>query len=86
MQEKYEFWLVVAQVNWMPKILLKIIGLMVKKKHKDDIFSLLMFFSCNICQIIKKIVSWEIEPTPDKYFNEENNYPDWYGYKKTDKI
>ena len=32
--------------------------------------------------IIKKIGNWEIELTPDNNFIEENNYPDWYGYKK----
>ena len=45
-----------------------------------------MIFSCNIRQIIKKIGSREIELTPDKIFNEENNYPDKYDFKRIDKI
>ena len=57
-----------------------------KKKHKDDIASLEMLISCDDCEPIKKIGNWAIELTPDNKFNEENNYPDWYGYRRIDKI
>ena len=30
--------------------------------------------------------NWEVELTPDSNFIEENNYPDWYGYKNIDGI
>ena len=43
-----------------------------------------MLFSCVDCELINKIGNWEIELTPDNNFIEENNYPDWYGYKKID--
>ena len=57
-----------------------------EKKHKDDIASLDMLLRCDDCELIKKIGKWEIELTPDNNFIEENNYPDWYGYKKIDRI
>ena len=45
-----------------------------EKKHKDDISSL------------KKIFIWEIESIPENNLIEETNYPDWYGYKRIDRI
>ena len=35
---------------------------------------------------IKKIGNWEVELIIENNFVEENNYPDWYGYKRIDKI
>ena len=43
-----------------------------------------MLIICDHFELIKKIDNWKIELTPDKNFIEENNYPDWYGYKKLD--
>ena len=43
-----------------------------------------MLFSCDDCELIKKIGKWKIELTPDNKFIEENYHPDWYGYKKID--
>jgi hypothetical protein len=85
LQEKHEFGLVIATNKLEAKNIAKskwLIGL--KKKHKDDIASLETLFSCDDCELIKKIDNWEIELTPDKNFIEENNYPDWYGYQKID--
>tara|TARA_B100001248_G_scaffold227711_1_gene186291 strand:- start:158 stop:295 length:138 start_codon:yes stop_codon:yes gene_type:complete len=45
-----------------------------------------MLFSCDDCELIKKIGKWEIELTTDNNLIEEDNYPDWYGYKKIDGI
>ena len=45
----------------------------------------MLFYSDNL-ELIKKIGNWEIELIPDNNFIEENNYPDWYGYKKIDDI
>ena len=45
-----------------------------------------MLISCDDCELIKKIGKWEIELITDNNFIEENNYPDWYGYKKIDEI
>ena len=45
-----------------------------------------MLINCDNCKPIKKIGNWEIELTPDNNFIQENNYPDWYGYKRIDKI
>ena len=85
MQEKHEFGLVVASNKLEAKNIAKskwLIGC--KKKHKDDITSLEMLISCDGCELIKKIGNWEIELTPNNNFIEENNYPDWYGYKRID--
>ena len=85
MQEKHEFGLVIASNKLEAKNRAKskwLIGC--EKKHKDDIASLEMLFSCDDCELIKKIDNWEIELTPYKNFIEESNYPDWYGYQKID--
>ena len=87
MQEKHEFGLVIASNKLDAKNRAKskwLIGC--EKKHKDDIASLEMLFSCDDCELIKKIGKWQIELTPDNNFIEENNYPDWYGYQKIDGI
>ena len=87
MQEKHEFGLVTASSKLEAKNIAKskwLIGC--KKKHKDDIASLEMLFSFDNCKLVKKIGKWEIELTTDDNFIEENNYPDWYGYKKIDGI
>ena len=44
-----------------------------------------MLISLDDCEQINKIGIWEIELIPDNNFIEENNYPDWYGYKKIDE-
>ena len=85
MQEKHEFGLVAASTKLEATNIAKskwLIGC--KKKHKDDLASLEMLISCDDCELIKKIGSWEIELTPDNKFIEEKNYPDWYGYQKID--
>ena len=87
MQEKHEFGLVVASSKLEAKKIAKskwLIGC--KKKHKDDIASLKMLISCDDCKLIKKIGNWEIELLLEDNFVEETNYPDWYGYKRIDKI
>ncbi len=45
-----------------------------------------MLISCDDCELIKKIGNWEIILTPDNAYIEENNYPDWYGYRRIDYI
>ena len=85
MQEKHEFGLVVASNKLEAKNIAKskwLIGC--KKKHNDDIASIEMLINCDDCELIKKIDNWEIELTPVNNLIEENNYPDWYGYKKLD--
>jgi len=85
MQEKHEFGLVTASTKLEAKNVAKskwLIGC--KKKHKDDLASLAMIISCDDCQQIKKIGNWQIELSLDNNFTQENNYPDWYGYKKID--
>ena len=87
MQEKHEFGLVIASTKLEVKNIAKFKWLIgCEKKHKDDISSLEMLFSCDDCELIKTIGNWEIELTPDNNFIEENNYPDWYGYQKMDEI
>jgi len=87
MQEKHEFGLVIASTKLEAKNIAKSKWLSgCKKKHKDDIASLEMLFSCDECKQLKKIGKWEIELTKENNFIEENNYPDWYGYKKIDEI
>lgn len=85
MQENHEFGLVIASTKLEAKNIAKskwLIGS--KKKHKDDLASLEMIISCDDCEQIKKIGNWQIELTPDNNFIQENNYPDWYGYKRID--
>ena len=87
MYEKHEFGLVVASSAQEAKKIAKskwLIGC--KKKHKDDIASLKMLISFDDCKIIKKIGKWEIELNIENNLVEETNYPDWYGYKRIDKI
>ena len=86
MQEKHEFGLVIASNKLDAKNRAKskwLIGC--EKKHKDDIASLEMLFSCDDCELINKIDNWEIELIPDNNYFEENNHPDWYGYQKIDR-
>ena len=87
MQEKHEFGLVTASNKLEAKNIAKskwLIGF--KKKYKHDITFLEMLISCDDFELIKKIGNWEIKLTPDNVFIEENNYPDWYGYRKIDYI
>ena len=87
MQEKHEFGLVTASNKLEAKNIAKskwLIGC--KRKHKDDIASLNILIGCDDCKLIQKIGNWEIELTSDNKFVKENNYPDWYGYKRIDNI
>ena len=87
MQEKHEFGLVVASSSLEAKnnaISKWLSGY--RKKHKDDIASLNTLISCDDCQLIKNIGSWEIELILENNLPEETNFPDWYGYKRIDKI
>ncbi len=87
MQEKHQFGLVIASTKIEARNIAEskwLIGC--KKKHKDDIASVGMLLRCDDCELIKKIGKWQIELTPDNNFIEENNYPDWYGYKEIDGI
>ncbi len=87
MQEKHEFGLVVASSSFEAKNKAKSKWLSgCRKKHKDDIASLNALISCDDCQLIKNIGSWEIELISEKNLLKETNYPDWYGYKRIDKI
>ena len=87
MQEKHEFGLVVASSSVEAKNKAKSKWLSgFRKKHKDDIASLNTLISCDDCQLIKNIGSWEIQLILENNLLEENNYPDWYGYKRIDKI
>ena len=87
MQEMHEFGLVVASSKLEAKNIAKskwLIGC--KKKHKDDINTLELLIDCDNCQLVKKIGNWEIELTLEDNLIEETNNPDWYGYKRIDKI
>ena len=87
MQEKHEFGLVVASSSLEAKNKAKSKWLSgCRKKHKDDIASLNKLISCDDCQLIKNIGSWEIELILENNLLEETNYPDWYSYKRIDKI
>ena len=87
MQEKHEFGLVIASNKLEAKNIAKskwLIGC--KKKHKDDIASLKNLNILDDCEVIKNIDKWEIELISDNNDHEENNLPDWYGYKRIDII
>jgi len=86
MQEKHEFGLVVASDKFEAKniaISRWLIGC--KKKHKDDISSLEKIV-CDSSKLIHSIDNWEIVLTKENNLIEETNDPDWYGYKRIDKI
>ena len=86
MQEKHEFGLVVASSSLEAKNKAKSKWLNgCRKKHKDNIAPLNKLISCDDCQLIKNIGSWEIELILEDNLLEETNYPDWYGYKRIDK-
>ena len=85
MQEKHEFGLVTASNKLEAKNIAKskwLIGC--KNKHKDDIASLKNLSTLDDCEVIKNIDKWEIELISDNNAHEENNLPDWYGYKRID--
>ena len=87
MQEKHEFGLVTASNKLEAKNVAKskwLIGC--KKKHKDDIGSFKNLRTLDDCEVIKNIDKWEIELISDNNAHEENNLPDWYGYKRIDII
>ena len=87
MQEIHEFGLVVASSSLEAKNKAKSKWLNdYEKKHKDDIASLKNLSTLDDCEIIKKIDNWVIELTLGSNFVKENNYPDWYGYKRIDKL
>ena len=87
MQEIHEFGLVVASDKSEAKNIAKSKWLMdCKKKHKDDIASLKILIECDDSKVIKSIGSWEIVLTKENNLIEETNNPDWYGYKRIDKI
>jgi hypothetical protein len=87
MQEKHEFGLVVASSKLEAKNIAKSKWLMgVKQKHKDDIASLKKLIGCDHCKLIQNISNWEIELVLDNSLIKETNNPDWYGYKRIDKI
>jgi len=87
LQEKHEFGLVVAPSKLEAKNIAKSKWLMgCKKKHKDDIASLKKFIGCDNCKLIQNIGNWEIELSPGNSLIKETNNPDWYGYKRIDKI
>ena len=86
MQERHEFGLVVARNSLEAKKIAKSKWLLEHRKvHKDNL-SLVMFSDLDDCKIIKNIDNWEIELILDNNIVEENNYPDWYGYKRIDNI
>ena len=87
MQEKHEFGLVVASNKLQAINIAKSNWLIAcKKKHKDDIAPLKRLIGCDDCQLIKNIGNWEIELTPKLNCIAETNSPDWYGYKRIDKV
>ena len=87
MQEKHEFGLVVASDKFEAKNIAKSKWLMgCKKKHKDDISSLEILIGCDDSKLIHTIDNWEIVLTKENNLLVETNYPDWYGYKRIDKI
>ena len=78
MQEKLKFGLVIASTKLEAKNIAQSkwpIGF--KKKHKDDISSLEILFSCDDCELINKIGNQEIELIQNNNFVEENKYHDW---------
>ena len=87
MQEKHEFGLVVAKSSLDAKNKAKSKWLNgYKKKHKDDITRLNDLWTYDDCEIISKIDNWEIELIFENNFIDDTNSPDWYGYRRIDKI
>jgi len=86
MQEKHEFGPVVASSPSEAKNKAKSKWLIdCKKKHKDDISGIRRFTDIDDCEVIKNIKNWEIELTPNANYVEEQNIPDWFGYRRIDR-
>ena len=87
MQEKHEFGLVVASSKLEEINIAKSKWLMgFRKKHKDDIASLEKLIGCDDCKLIQNIGNWGIELSLENRLIKETNNPDWFGYKRIDKI
>jgi len=87
MQERHEFGLVVAKNPQEAKIIAKSKWLLgFKKTHKDNLSFVNMILNVDDCELIKNIDNWEIELTLENNFFEDNSSPDWYGYKRIDRI
>ncbi len=86
MQERHEFGLVVAGNCLEAKKIAKSKWLLeCRKVHKDNLSPLTILSDVDDCKVIKNIDNWEIELELDNNFAKENNYPDWFGYKRIDK-
>ena len=87
MQEKHEFGFVAASDKLEAKHIAKSKWLLgCKKKHKDDIASLKIVVGCEDSKSIQAIGNWEIVLTQENNLIEETTNPDWYGYKRIDRI
>ena len=87
MQERHEFGLVVARNPQEAKKIAKSKWLLgFKKTHKDNLSFVNMILNVDDCELIKNIDNWEIELTLENNFFEDNSSPDWYGYKRIDRI
>ena len=87
MQEKHEFGLVVASSQLEAIKIAKSKWLRgFKKKHKDDIADLQILIGCDDCELVKKIGNWEVELTLENNLVKETKHPDWYGFKRIDRI
>ena len=87
MQERHEFGLVVAGDALEAKKIAKSKWLLgYRKIHKDNLSPLRITIDVDDCEVIKNIDTWEIYLTLENNFIEETNYPDWYGYKRIDKV
>ena len=85
MNESHEFGLVVARNSLEAKKIAKSKWLLgYRKIHIDNISSLKMINEKDDCEVIQNIDSWKVELTPANNFVEENNYPDWYGFRRID--
>ena len=45
-----------------------------------------MLIGCDDCELVNNIGNWKVELTLETDLVEETNNPDWYGYKRIDKI
>ena len=59
--------------------------MVIKKSIKMTLLLLKFYYFVNL-DIIKKIGNWEIELIPENNLLEENNFPDWYGYRRIDNV
>ncbi len=66
-----------AKIKWRDEV---------EQKHKDDIKEINMIDNIDSCHLIESNSEWEITLIPDPQNRDQLLVPDWYGYRRIDKV